>query len=62
MKIYKFAVSLCGGWCNGNIEIVADNEEVAHEMAMDHVVKQLVDTFPTLDIEYDIECENPDED
>ena len=60
MKTYKFAVSLCGGWCNGRINIDAENEEEATEKAMDHVVNKLVQAFPTLDIEYNVECENPD--
>lgn len=61
MKTYKFAVSLCGGWCNGGISINANNEEEAHEKAMDYVVDKLVKAFPTLDIEYYVECENPDD-
>jgi hypothetical protein len=31
MKTYKFAVSLCGGWCNGKLNITAKNEEAARE-------------------------------
>jgi hypothetical protein len=62
MKTYKFAVSLCGGWCGGDIKIKAENEEVAYEKAMDYVVNKLVKAFPTLDIEYNVECDNPDED
>ena len=61
MKKYKFAVSLCGGWCNGTIEVSAKDEDEAYEVAMDHVVNKLVKAFPTLDIEYNVECENPDE-
>lgn len=61
MKTYKFAVSLCGGWCNGAISIKARDEDEAYEKAQDYVVQRLVKTFPTLDIEYDVECENPDE-
>lgn len=61
MKTYKFLVSLCGGWCNGNIEIAAENEEAAYEKAMDYVADKLVKAFPTLDIEYNVECENPDD-
>jgi hypothetical protein len=60
MKEYKFAVSLCGGWCNGHIEIKENNENDAYEKAMDHVVGKLVEAFPDLDIEYNVECENPD--
>jgi hypothetical protein len=61
MKTYKFLVSLCGGWCNGSIEVTAENEEAAYDKAMDMVVEKLVKAFPTLDIAYDVECENPDE-
>ena len=61
MKIYKFAVSLCGGWCGGHIEVKAKNEEVACDKAMDYVANKLTKAFPTLDIEYNVECENPDE-
>lgn len=61
MKTYKFLVSLCGGWCNGHIEIKANNEEEAYNKAMDHVVNKLVKAFPTLDIEYNVECETPDQ-
>ena len=61
MKTYKFAVSLCRGWCNGNISIDANNEEEAYDKAMDYVVDKLVKAFPTLDIEYNVECENPDD-
>lgn len=61
MKTYKFLVSLCGGWCNGSINIEAENEEEACDKAMDYVVDKLVKAFPTLDIEYNVECENPDD-
>ena len=61
MKTYEFAVSLCGGWCNGSIKVSAKNEDDAYEKAMDHVVNKLVKAFPTLDIEYNVECENPDD-
>lgn len=61
MKTYKFSV--CFGdmyYCGGEINITADNEEEATEKAMDHVANKLVQAFPTLDIEYNVECENPD--
>ena len=61
MKTYKFAVSLCGGWCGGLLKIKAENEDVAYEKAMNYVVNKLVKAFPTLDIEYNVECENPDD-
>lgn len=62
MKTYKFAVSLCGGWCCGYLEIKAKDEDTAYEKAMDRVANKLVKAFPTLDIEYNVECDNPDED
>ena len=61
MKTYEFCVSLCGGWCNGSIFIDANDENEAYNKAMDHVANNLVKVFPTLDIEYSVECENPDE-
>ena len=60
MKTYKFAVSLFGVWCGGHINIEADNEDDAHNKAIDYVVGKLVEAFPELDIEYNVECENPD--
>lgn len=61
MNTYKFAVSLCGGWCGGFLEFEADNEDTAYEKATDYVVQKLVEAFPELDIEYDVECDNPDD-
>jgi hypothetical protein len=61
-KTYKFSVCLGDMYyCGGHIEIIADNEESAREMAMDYVANKLVKAFPTLDIEYNVECENPDD-
>lgn len=60
MKTYKFAVSLCCGWCSGHINIEANGEDDAQNKAMDYVVGKLVEAFPDLDIEYDVECGNPD--
>lgn len=61
MKTYKFLVSLCGGWCNGFLEIEAENEDIAYNKAMDFVADKLVDAFPMLDIHYNVECDNPDD-
>lgn len=62
MKTYKFSVCFGGMYyCGGTMNIVAKNEETAREMAMNHVANKLVQAFPTLDIEYDVECENPDQ-
>jgi hypothetical protein len=61
MKTYKFAVSLCGGWCSGHINVRAENEDEAYEKAMDRIDKKFAKAFPTLGIDYNVECENPDE-
>ncbi len=62
MKTYKFAVSLCGGWCSGCIHIRAENSDEAYDQAMDRVDRKLTNAFPTLRIDYSVECENPDAD
>lgn len=61
MKTYKFAVSLCGGYCGGSLEVKAEDEEKAYEKAMNCVANRLVKAFPTLDIEYNVECDTPDD-
>ena len=61
MKTYKFAVSLCGGWCEGLIKVKAKNMEVAYDKAMKYVENKLTKAFPTLCIDYNVECENPDD-
>lgn len=61
MKTYKFLVSLCGGWCNGFLEIEAENEDIAYNKAMNFVANKLVEAFPMLDIHYNVECDNPDD-
>ena len=61
MKVYEFAVSLCGGWCGGILEIKAKNEDIAYEKAMDYVANKLVKAFSSLEIDYNVECENPDD-
>ena len=61
MKVYEFAVSLCGGWYGGILEIKAKNEDIAYEKAMDYVANKLVKAFPSLEIDYNVECENPDD-
>lgn len=62
MKVYRFAVSLCNGWCDGLLNIKAKNEDDAYKRAMNYVGNKLTKTFPTLGIDYNIECDNPDED
>lgn len=61
MKTYKFAVSLCGGWCTGYLKVKAENEEAAYEKVSDQVANRLAKVFPTLSIDYDVECDNPDD-
>lgn len=61
MKTYTFTVFLCGGLCDGNISIEAENEDIAYDKAMDYVADKLTEAFPELDIAYDVECENPDD-
>ena len=55
MKEYKFLVGLCGGWCDGTLTIKANNDDEAYNNACDTVVKRLVDAFPELEIDYDVE-------
>jgi hypothetical protein len=61
MKTYEFLVSLCGGWCDGSLVIEAENEDAAYNKAMDFVEDKLVESFPMLEIDYNVECQNPDE-
>ena len=35
MKKYMFNVSLCHGWCDGHLEIEAENEDTAYDKAME---------------------------
>lgn len=60
MKTYEFGVSLCGGWCDGSLKVKADNDEEAYDVAMDIVFKRLTKAFPSLEIDFDVECDNPD--
>ena len=62
MNTYKFAVSLCGGWCDGKLVIEADNEDDAYEKAMDYVVVRLLDAFPNFGIDFDVELIESTED
>ena len=52
---YRFAVSLCGGWAGGTIEVKARNSEKAYDKAMDLVFNKLVKAFPELEIDYYVE-------
>lgn len=57
MKKYKFAVSICGGWCSGILDIEATNEDKAYAKAYEYVNKKWCEAFPTLEIDYYVECE-----
>lgn len=62
MNTYKFAISLCGGWCDGKLVIEADNEDDAYEQAMDYVVSRLLSAFPDFGIDYDVSLtDSPEE-
>lgn len=52
---YTFAVSLCGGWVDGNIRVKAKNEEEAYEKGMDYICERLVKAFPEFGIDYNVE-------
>lgn len=60
MKTYRFAVSLCHGWCNGFLGVKADNEDEAYAIVMDIIYVRLTNAFPSLEIDFDVECDNPD--
>ena len=56
MNEYEFKVKFCdGNYCDGNIKVVANNEEKAYEMAMDYILEKLAKVFPELGIEVAIE-------
>ena len=55
MKEYEFAVSLCGGWCEGTVSVKAKCYDEAYDKAFVSVGQKLYNTFPTLDIVYEIE-------
>ena len=61
MKTYKFAVSLCNGWCSGYLDIKARSEDEAYDRAMAYINNKLTKSFPTLGIDYNVECVNPDD-
>lgn len=60
MKTYKFAVNLCNGWCCGYLETEAENEDIAYDKVLNYVENKLTEAFPTLGIDYYVECDNPD--
>lgn len=61
MKEYKFAVSLCNGWCDGTITVKAKDREDAYDKAMDLIGNKLMKAFPDLDIPYNVELDENEE-
>lgn len=55
MKEYKFYVILCGGYCSEEMTIKAKDSDEAYDKAMDDIRQKLYKTFPDLDIEYNVE-------
>ena len=55
MKEYKYYVDLCGGSCGGVMTIKAKDADDAYVKAMEDVGTRLYQTFPDLDIEYNVE-------
>ena len=53
---YHFKVRLCDGYqCGGKIAVVAENEDVAQDMALEYVCERLADALPDLDVEVSVE-------
>ena len=56
MNKYIFKVRLCDGcYCDGNISIVEENEELAYDAALDYLCEKLSDALPELGIEISVE-------
>lgn len=55
LKEYKYIMSLCGGYTEGELKVKAYDEDDAYNRAMDYVGKRLNKMFPTVDIEYNVE-------
>lgn len=58
MNKYKFEVVLCDGHTCGKIEIEAENEDIARDMAIDYVCSKLADALPELDISVSVTLED----
>ena len=57
MNTYFFEVTLCGGTeCGGHITVEAENQDTATTLAQDSFVNRWCDTFPELDVDYDVHC------
>ena len=56
MNKYIFKVRLCDGcYCDGNISIVEENEDLAYDAALDYLCEKLADALPELGIEISVE-------
>lgn len=62
LKEYHFYVQICGGYADGNITIKAESESEAYDEAIEYVGSKLYNAFPELDIEYNVEIDEGDED
>jgi hypothetical protein len=58
MNKYKFVVRLCEGHSCGTIEIEAENEDIAQDMALNYVCNKLADALPELDIDVSVTLED----
>lgn len=58
MNKYKFEVVLCDGHTCGKIEIEAENEDIARDMALNYVCDKLANALPELDIEVSVILED----
>lgn len=59
MNKYSFYVMLCDGWkCDGKVSVLADNEDIAQDMALDYVCSKLANALPELGIEVSVELDD----
>lgn len=59
MNKYIFKVRLCDGcYCDGNITIVEDDEDLAYDAALDYVCEKLADALPELGIEIGVKLDD----
>ena len=55
MKEYDVLVSLGGGWCDGTMSVQANDCDEARNKARDLIATKLLEVFPSLEIDYDVE-------
>lgn len=56
MNKYIFKVKLCDGcYCDGNLSITEENEDLAYDAALDYLCEKLADALPELGIEISVE-------